>query len=499
MKWLATRAVSVAFTVLLLVPLVFLIQPQVNSAIIPVSGNFAVQPNDATPTTELTYPACTPYLYYIVSDTFKIHFDAFGLNKQSYRPGDSVAFTGTVTVRELRVYVNCYGQSYDDQKDVSPAGSNVKVNILDQTFQTTLTGSGSFSGSIVLPFTLSAGTYTATATASYHGSTDTKTAPLTVESYNPTLALTYPTLQAQVYPGQVIMLEGDGWIPNAPLIVEVDDTFNVTTDSSGHFAVQIPIPQDNPLTEDTHNIIVEQANLNVSTTFVVQYRTLLLSLSAVSSVTQGDTLMFSGNVTATETHEAVPGANVTLTLMGHSYTFRTNTKGVFQGQIPIDTTAKPGTYALSGNATRRGFKTSTLITQSLKILPALNVPVVASAVVVGSAAGAALSLRPKKVPKVKGKLSSSVQQGATPSVSPGTTAAQPAMKPGVGQTVPKVGPGQHPSIGPGHKAATGVGAKVIRAGPVPIPRATEFCIHCGMEIPRNSAICPECSLKLRWT
>jgi hypothetical protein len=450
-------------------------------------GYHSIQPLQQYSSFE-TSSQCDPTQYFPISSTPQIHIVSIELNKQIFRPGETLSFTVTVQVSYLVVYANCYGQSYNSPNQVSPSQANVQVAILGKTLQFTPSSSGAFSGSTTLLLSQGGGSYTATATGNFQGATDTKNAMFSVETYAPTLSVTYPSLEIQAHPGESILLKGDGWIPNMQVLILVDDNFNVSTDSSGHFTLQIPIPLTNPPAEGNHTVTVEQANLMQSTTFIVQYRTLLLSLSGLNPVTQGQNVTLSGNVTALETHQAVPDANVTLVLMGHSFTVQTDANGTFRTRFSIDVFAKPGMYTLYRNATRGGFRASALATEAIKVLPASNVPLVASVIVAGSAAGVATSLTLRKVSKPKVGPSS---------IGPGSGSTQPSIGPGSQQVQPKIGAGQHPSVGPGSAAKGHADLGEVRTGPVPPIRASEFCIHCGLEIRRGLSFCSKCGLRLK--
>lgn len=494
---MSPRASTIAFTAILLFPLILLIPSQSNYA---AAGKVdpGVQPVQYNPypppVPTATFTECDPTQYYLVSTTPQIQILSFSLNKQVFRPGETASFTGSVNVYDTSVYANCDGQSYSNQNPVSPSQAIVEVTILGRTLQLTPSSSGTFAGNANLPFTTSGGTYTATATATFQGASDTKQVSFTVETYTPTLSITYQSAETQAYPGESVALEGDGWIPNMPVLVEVDDNFNVSTDASGHFSLQISIPLDNPLAEGNHTVTATQANLVESTTFLVKYRTLLLSVSGLTSIMQGQNLTLSGNVTTLETHEVVPYSNVTIILMGRSYKLQTDSNGIFKVQILIGTSTGPGTYAIYANATRRGFTSSTRITETIKVLPAPNIPLVAAVIVGGSVAGAATSLSLRKVPKLK---ASSAGHAGSSTIGPGTSNPQSSMGPGTQQVQPNIGSGQEPIVGPGQAVKGGTDLGEIRAGPVPLLGNSEFCIHCGMEIRRGSSFCPECGLGLK--
>jgi hypothetical protein len=505
---LTSRASTIVFAAVLLFPLllVFPVQSRQADQLGSVEGQ-VIQPMQEYNATTAFSSECDPTLYYVVSSTPQIQILNFALNKQAYRPGETLSFSGVIQVSDLVVYLNCYGQSYDIQNPVSPSQATVQVAILSSSLQPTISSTGSFTGSTGLPLTLGGGTYSAAATASFQGATDTKTATFTVEVYTPTLSITYPSTETQAHPGDSIRLEGDGWIPNMQVLVMVDDNFNVTADSSGHFTLSIPISLDNPLSEGSHTITVEQANLMQTTTLDVQYRTLLLSLSGINPFTQGQNLTVSGNVTTLETHEAVPNASVTIALMSRALTLQTDGNGTFQSQVWVDASTKPGTYTLSANATRRGFRPSALVTESVKVLPATNITLVASVAATGAVAGVGTSLTIKKVSKLKVTSASKTSpasigpgtssSGGSTAISPGASGTQTSIGPGAQQVQPKIGVGQQPSLSPGSVVKPQSDVGVIRAAPVLAPQGAEYCIHCGLEIKRDSVICPECGLTLR--
>ncbi|HXZ89699.1 MAG TPA: zinc ribbon domain-containing protein [Candidatus Dormibacteraeota bacterium] len=487
------RASTVAFTVILLLPLILLIPLQPNRSVLG-KADYGVQPVQEYSSEETTQPTCDPTQYFLISTTPQIQIVSFDLNKQLFRPGETVSFAGSVNVDEIDLYANCYGQSYTSQNPVSPTQAIVQVTILDTTLHFTPSSSGSFAGNTILPFTISGGDYTATAVASFQGASDTRKASFTVETYSPTLSIKYPSVELQAHPGESVVLEGDGWIPNMPVLVEVDDNFSVSTDASGHFSLQIPIALENPLAEGTHTVTAEQANLVESTIFVVKYLTLVLSVSSLSPIMQGQNLTLSGNVTTLETREAVPNANVTIMLIGRTYTLQTSANGTFETQVSIGASTSPGAYAVYANATRRGFTAATPVTETMKVLPAANVPLVAAVIVAGSAAGAATSLTLRKVPKLKGTPAGHADSST---IGPGTDTPQSHIGPGTQQIQPKIGAGQQPILSPGEAVKGGTNLGEIRTGPVPLLGTSEFCIHCGMEIRRGSSYCPECGLGLK--
>jgi hypothetical protein len=278
------------------------------------------------------------------------------------------------------------------------------------------------------------------------------------------------------------------------VLVEVDDNFNVSADASGHFSLQIPITLENPLTEGNHTVTAKQANLVESTTFLVKYRTLVLSVSGLTTITQGQNLTLSGNVTTLETHEFVPNANVSIALFGRSYTLQTDPNGTFEILVSIGASTSPGTYALYANATRRGFTASNIVKETLNVLPASNITLVASVIVAGSIAGVATTQTLRKISKPKAPLAG---RAGSSTIGPGASSPQSTIGPGTQQVQPKIGAGQQPTVGPGQVAKGGTDLGEIRAGPVPSLAASEFCIHCGMEIQRGSSYCPECGLGLK--
>ena len=450
-------------------------------------------------------PVCDPSEYYQVYVTPQIQILSFALNGELFHPGDQVSFDGSITVSDSVTYANCLGWSYNSATPVSPSEANVDVAILGENLKFTPTNAGSFSGSIQIPLTAGDGTYSSTATATYQGAIDTKTASFTVEVYTPTLSIAYPSLETQAHPGDSILLEGAGWIPNSRVSVIVDDDFNVSTDSAGHFTLEIPISPDNPPSEGNHTITVEQENLVKTTSFLIRYRTLLLSLSEVSPIAQGLNATIQGNVTILETHQTVRDANVTIFFSGHRFALQTNQAGAFQTNVWIDPSTSPGMYTLSGNATKRGFRSSGLVTEEIKVMPASNVPVVASIAATGAVVGVAASLTIKKFSKPK---IGSVSKSGPASIGPGTTSststsiasgtAGPPSGIGPGaQTQPAIASGQQPTLGPGSTVKTQWDFGEIHVAPIPAPGGAEFCIHCGLEIRRGSTFCPECGLRLR--
>ena len=488
------------FAVILLLPLILLAAGQASSNALGTENN-AVQPLQEYSLTTVS-PQCDPTQYFLISSTPQIQILSFELNQQTYRPGETVSFSGTVQVTELDMYSNCYGQSYSNQNPASPTEATLQVVILGKTFQLALSTTGAFSGDIALPLSTAGGSYTATATAHFRGATDAKTITFTVEAYAPTLSITYPSTETQAHPGDMILLVGDGWIPNMQVLVVVDDNFTVSTDSSGHFSLQIPNSLDSPLSEGGHTITVEQGNLVQTTTLTVQYRTLLLSLSTISPISQGQNLTISGNVTTLETQQLVQNASVAIAFMGHYLVLQTNETGMFQTQVWVNSSVVPGTYTVEGNATRRGFRPSALDTETVRVLPASNVPLIAAVVTTGAVAGTGTSIMMKKVSKPKKtstpKVSSaSIGPGASssPSIGPGT-GPQASIGPGT-QAQPKIGPGQEPNFGPGTAAKSQLDLGEIHTLPVPALRGSEFCIHCGLEIKRGSTYCSECGLRVR--
>jgi hypothetical protein len=175
---------------------------KVESGVQPVQYN----PYPTEVTSLVTSSACDPTQYYLVSTTPQIQILSFTLNKQVFRPGETVGFTGSVNAGDTNVYANCYGQSYSNQNPVSPSQSIVAVAILGKSLQFTPSNSGSFSGNSILSFTISGGSYTVTATATFQGASDAKEVSFMVEEYTPTLSITYPLTEIQAHPGESVVL-----------------------------------------------------------------------------------------------------------------------------------------------------------------------------------------------------------------------------------------------------------------------------------------------------
>ncbi len=81
------------------------------------------------------------------------------------------------------------------------------------------------------------------------------------------------------------------------------------------------------------------------------------------------------------------------------------------------------------------------------------------------------------------------------SVEPGTTHPQPYITPGFDQTDPIIGPGQTTSIGPGEQLGPSQPRPIIPAIPLPFPRRSKICMHCGRKIPQKSPYCLVCGMK----
>jgi len=491
----STRPLSrIVFILVLLAPLVLILPPQSNASPTVCGGKtcnlqYNPYPTQYTPTEIFTQTsqACDPQAYFIANVYDEVKISTFEVEKTSYRPGESLTYSGTVQVGEDLLYVNCYGQGYTDTQEVSPTQSAVQVQLLGGKFSLTPSSGGSFSGSYTIPFTEPSGNYTAVATATFRTASDSASASFQVVAYKPILNITYATSANAAFPGENIVLEGDGWIPNMVIAVYVDDNFTTTSDSTGHFTLTIPIPEVQPFQEGIHNITVTQANLIMVQSFTVKYHDLAVALDNLAPVAQGDEFVASGNVTATGTGKTVAAANVTVFFLGKQYSVITGSNGTFKTDpIPTDSSIKPGSYSILANATRSGFRPSQNAVQELTVIPKLNIAEVSVAVVSGVAVGAALALR-VKIPKGPSK---------PPSLTPGTT-SQPSVTPGSEQVVAKVGPATRTRIGPGLSKSAQAGDRQIQPGPLIDPRTSEFCIHCGANIARGSKNCPDCGIRLR--
>ena len=483
---------------MLLAPLVLMLPSQSNASLTACGGkpcNLQYNPpTQYTPTqytpTEIftqTSQACDPQVYFIANVYNKIKISAFAVGKTTYRPGESLTYSGTVQAGQDLLYVNCYGQSYTDTQQISPTQSKVQVQLLGEKLAITPSSVGSFSGTYTIPLTEPSGNYTAVARATFRTASDSASASFRIEAYKPVLNITYATSANAAFPGENVVLEGDGWIPNMVVAVYVDDNFTTTSDSTGHFTLTIPIPETQPFQEGAHNITVTQANLVTVQSFSVKYHDLIVALDNLAPVAQGDVFVASGNVTATGTGKTVAGANVTIFFLSKQYSVMTGSNGTFKtGAIRMDSSIKPGSYSILANATRSGFRPSQSAVQELKVISKVNLAEVSVAVVSGVAVGAALSLK-GKIPKGSSK---------PPSLGPGTT-SQPSVTPGSEQVVAKVGPGTHTRIGPGLSNSAQVGQRQIQPGPLIGPRTSEFCIHCGTSIARGSKNCPDCGIRLR--
>jgi hypothetical protein len=472
---------------MLLAPVLLLLPAESNASLAPCTDlhcKLQVYTEQPSPTTITT---CDPLIYVVQGVYDRVKITAFTVDKATYRPGESLAYSGHVQVSEDIQYMNCYGQGYMGNQEVPPSQSNVQVQLLGGKFALTPQSDGSFGGTYSIPLTEPSTSYTAIATATFGTATDSASASFLVEAYQPVLSVTYATVALAAFPGENVLLVGNGWIPNMLVAVYVDDNFTTTSDSTGHFALTIPIPQEQPFQEGVHNITVTQANLVMTQSFSVRYHELIVTLNNLNSIAQGADFTASGNVTATETGDGVAGANVTILFMGKQFNATTDDMGYFKTDaIKTDPSTKPGSYTIVANATRRGFRPSKNAVQQFKVIPKLDLPAVTVAVASGAAVGAAVSLR--------GKLSK--PSSKAPSLGPGT-GSQPSMVPGSEQVVSKIGPGQQPSIGPGLSQSTQVGQRQIQAGPLQGPRASEFCIHCGSSITRGSKKCPDCGIRLR--
>ena len=461
---------------MLLAPVLLILPPQSSAILTPCVGapcKLQAGPYPTPTETATTITTCDPLVYVVegVYDTVKI--TGFTLDKATYHLGDSLAYSGRVQVGEVVQYVNCYGQTYTGNQTVSPSQAKVQVKLLGGSFVLTPSSDGSFGGTYSIPFSEPAADYTALATATFGTATDSASASFRVEAYQPVLSVTYASGALAAFPGETVLLVGNGWIPNMEVQVYVDDNYTTTSDSNGHFELTIPIPEMQPFQAGVHNITVTQANLVMEQGFTVKYHELIINLNSVEPIAQGDGFTVSGNVTATETGRGVAGANVTILFMGKQFNTSTDSVGYFKTTaIGTDLSIKPGSYNIVANATRRGFKPSQNIVEAVRVMPKLNVPAVTVAVASGAAVGAAISL--------KGKIS------------------KPSVTPGSEQAVAKVGPGRQTSIGPGLSKGGQVGARQVQPGPLQGPSTSEFCIHCGSNIARGSKKCPDCGIRLRY-
>ena len=472
----------IVFILMLLAPVLLILPSQSNASPTPCAGrpcNLQGYPSPTQPPPQpqptiipTTIETCDPTVYYIEQVYDEVKITGFMVDKATYRPGDSLRYSGDVQVGEVVQYANCYGQGYTGSQEVSPSQANVHVKLLGGSFALTPSSDGSFGGSYSIPFTEPSGGYTAYVTATFGTATDSASASFRVEAYQPVLSVTYASAASAAFPGENVILVGNGWIPNMEVHVYVDDNYTTTPDSTGHFELTIPIPETQPFQEGAHNITVTQVNLVMEQSFTVKYHELIVNLNSVEPIAQGDTFTVSGNVTATETGRGVVGANVTVIFMGKQFNATTDSTGSFKTDaIGTDVSIKPGSYNILANATRLGFRASKNTVEAVKLMPKLNVAAVTVAVASGAAVGAAISL--------KGKIS------------------KPSVTPGSEQVVAKVGPGRETSIGPGLSGGGQTGARQIQPGPLPGPSTSEFCIHCGSNIARGSKKCPDCGIRLR--
>ena len=386
----------IVFILMLLAPVLLILPAESNASLAPCTGlQCKLQPYTEIPS-PTTIATCDPLVYVVQEVYDKVKITGFTVDKATYRPGESLAYSGHVQVSEDIQYVNCYGQSYMGNQEVSPSQSKVQVQLLGGKFALTPSSDGSFGGTYSIPFTEPSADYTAIATATFGTATDSASASFRVEAYQPVLSITYATSALAAFPGEDIILVGNGWIPNMQVTVYVDDNFTTASDSTGHFALTIPVPVEQPYQEGIHNITVTQANLVMAQSFSIRYHQLIITLNNLAPIAQGDDFAASGNVTATETGKGVAGANVTILFMGKQFNATTDDKGYFKtNAIGTDPSIKPGSYDIVANATRRGFRPSQNAMQEFKVIPKLNLPAVTVAVASGAAVGAALSLRGK--------------------------------------------------------------------------------------------------------
>lgn len=374
----------------------------------------------------------------------RIDIPKFSFLEKAYHPGETAHFAGSVNVWVDEISQDCFGFiSTITSKLVSPSFVQLKVEILGSTQASTPSPDGSFSGSIKIPATQPGGDYVAHLTATFMGATQYASASFKIVSYNPELHIAFPTAgegSAQgshiIWPGEKIVVMGFGWIPNVPVKVDVDEKFNVTTDSQGNFQLEILIPEDDTFAEGNHTITVTQPPLTSSETFEVRYRALQVSIAQPETVQEYDGFTVSGNVTAQGTNRLVPGALVNVTVFGKGFTVRTDNNGFFRTPS-ISADSPPGTYPIAVNAIRPGYKPYSGSLRELQVVAATNLPAVVAAVGTGAAAGAGVSLAKRQIRRAK----------------------------------------VHPHVS--------------------FPRTEEFCIHCGLQIKKNSRYCPKCELRLR--
>lgn len=437
--------------------------------------------------------SCDPTYFVFIGAEDHIDLIKFALNRDAYHPGESLQYSGQINVWDELTYANCLGQTTTTTEAVSSSQASVKVSILDSTNTYTPLADGSFAGSYKISFTQAPGKYTAVATANYNAASKQASAPFTVESFNPELEIHYPSgscvTECIISPGEKIVIAGVGWIPNAPLILDVDDKYNLTTDSQGNFELQIPIPEDNTFQEGPHTITVNQYLLTSKQTFAVKYRTLTVALDQVASTLQYQNVTVSGNVTATGTNRTVTGVLVNVTVFGKSITAMTDSNGFFRTSVSAD--VQPGLYQIAAQATRPGYRPASQAQRSLRVVAAMNLPEISAAVGAGAVAGVGVSLA-KRLPSHRGKLEN-------PLIKSGQASTQPSISSGVDQGQQSLGPGRTPMIKSGYAAGgqSHPGAKGTPYAGVTIPHTDEYCIHCGLQIKRNSTYCPECRLRLR--
>ncbi len=274
-----------------------------------------------------------------------------------YAPGETAAISGSVA----------------DASDSTPlAGASVTVDVAGTPFSTTTDGGGNFSVDFAIPGDVGMVGYPVTVTASSPGYPDaTESTGISVGEVQ-VLSVTVDTDKDAYTPGETATIQGlvtdsTGGVSSAAVVVNVSgSTLSVTTDGSGGYQVEFPIPAD--AVPSTHSVsataTTSTGSASGSTTFTVG------DVMSVEIVTDKDLYLIGDTVYCTITvkdtsGQPVSGASIdgsaTYTDSGRSTTLSGTTDPMGQapwtfpwGQTPGGDTIAEGKLKVEITATKSG-------------------------------------------------------------------------------------------------------------------------------------------------
>lgn len=210
----------------------------------------------------------------------------------------------------------------------------------------------------------------------------------------------------------------------------------------------------------------------------------------------------------------------TLTMVEVSISTRISTSTVYSERISTSTSVSVQSVSFTTIMTQ--ISTTTSSAGMLPgVDPSLNTPLLVAAIVIGAVVGGAVttvSAARSSNNRTRGRRNGPLNQqlrikreadqvaslregtgtatNAQPSVGPGTQVGSRFGPGNVSQDL-KISPGHDPSIGPGTNAAATPSDRVIPLPPVTRGDTDRECPHCNMAIPKESAFCLHCGLRLK--